>query len=93
MTKTTHTPGPWEWRHGAFPDEYRLAPGVLITEGADGTPWGDEIDRANAALIEAAPDMLAALEAALNEYEQAEDFAHPVAKSIRAAIAKAKGIK
>ena len=56
------TPGPWGWK----PDEdggvqWCLAPGVLLVEPGitDGTPDGDSIDRANAALISAAPDLAA----------------------------------
>lgn len=39
-----------------------MVPGVLETESKDGTPWGDEIDCANARLIAAAPELFEALE-------------------------------
>lgn len=52
-----YTPGPWNWVKGDKYDVHRLAPGILLSVGADGTPWGDEIDRANARLIAAAPTM------------------------------------
>jgi hypothetical protein len=60
-----HTPGPWAWKVGvdAGQRQYRLSPGVLVTDDTDGTPWGDEIDQANARLTVAAPDLLAALKA------------------------------
>ena len=57
------TEGPWEWKNDDQPHiKYRLAPGVLITDYESGTPWGDEIDRANARLISQAPVMAEALE-------------------------------
>jgi hypothetical protein len=49
----THTPTPWEWRNDQTYNkgQWSIMPGVLIVEGTDGTPDGDEIDRANAAFI------------------------------------------
>ncbi|MTJ81767.1 MAG: hypothetical protein F8N37_12215 [Telmatospirillum sp.] len=107
-----HTPGPWCI---TGEDEYASGcPFVEISSGEDGTSlfhvtaWAvadvdrgitDE-DRANARLIAAAPEMLAALELAL-EYWALEYWAHrqqryknrlPVwVQTARAAIAKAKG--
>ena len=54
-----HTPGPWFWqRQGCdFSTSFSLSPGVLITEESDGTPGGDTIDQANAALTAAAPTL------------------------------------
>jgi hypothetical protein len=72
---------------------YRLAPGVLITTATDGTPWGDEIDKANARLIAAAPEILDALKAS-NEKLETLLFAgkgHPLIAANLAAIAKAEG--
>lgn len=43
------TPRPWEWTKEE--GYWFLSPGVLICDGTDGSPEGDEIDRANAALI------------------------------------------
>lgn len=57
MSETTYTKGPWEWRIDKN-DTVSLEPGVLITDYTDGTPWGDKIDKANARLIAAAPDLL-----------------------------------
>lgn len=55
---TTWTEGPWTWeRDGTHAESYSLSPGVLLTSLPDGTPWGDEIDQANARLIAAAPEM------------------------------------
>ena len=54
-----HTPGPWAWNHDEA-GQWFLSPGVLIADTDNGTPGGDEIDRANAALIAAAPELLEA---------------------------------
>lgn len=98
-----HTKGPWKAR--VNPDGGRLS-----VEGADGTavvagcgccdsPWTDKAHaEANARLIAAAPDLLAACKALL-QFEDAEigesggeleDSMRAVAM-IRAAIAKAEG--
>jgi hypothetical protein len=65
MTDFTHirellakaTPGPWEWRTDQFQPhvehQWTISPGVLAADYSNGTPGGDEIDRANAALITA----------------------------------------
>jgi hypothetical protein len=98
MSDTPWTKGPWHWRYEEGP-QWRLAPGILLVEGGmtDGTPMGDAVDRANASLIAAAPDMAEALEVAIDlidgdmtglEWKQAcRDFV----ASARAIIAKAKG--
>jgi len=45
------TDRPWEWRAEEW-DEWgpvwSLGPGVLLADGPDGTPDGDEIDQADA---------------------------------------------
>lgn len=63
------TPGPWDWSRTALePDSlaWSIQPGILIADGNDGTPGGDEIDRANAlgivALVNAAEPMLDEIE-------------------------------
>jgi len=87
----THTPGPWEWKD----DEkkvfgyYRIAPGVLLTSETDGTPWGDEIDKANARLITAAPELLRMLKVAQLWLDMDGRFDM---QGINAAIAKAEGV-
>lgn len=55
--------GPWEWTEEIIGRHvyHSLGPGVLITNETDGTPWGDTIDQANAALIASAPSLAAAL--------------------------------
>ena len=51
--------GPWEWSEETICRQvyHFLGPGVLVTTETDGTPWGDTIDKTNAALIAAAPDL------------------------------------
>lgn len=63
MTETKFTPGPWKWQRQNEQEwpSYDLSPGVLTKDTADGTPWGDEIDRANAHMIAAAPDLYGAV--------------------------------
>lgn len=70
MGEVKHTKGPWEWKDDDREKfgHYRLHPGILATDLSDGTPWGDEIDRANARLIAAAPDLLVALSGLLERY-------------------------
>jgi hypothetical protein len=100
MSTQAHTPGPWRiesvgdetleiWAHP------RIAVGQLY--GQNG-PNESDIVRANAHLIAAAPDMLAALKAAqqrLNESGTGEmgliDTIHAVHALIVPAIAKAEG--
>ena len=86
-TTTTHTPGPW---HIDNETDYRIyvesSFGVIAKVG----PFAeiDDEDKANARLIAAAPDLLAACEEAY-AFLSAEDLAW--LPSLRAAIAKAKG--
>ena len=82
---TTHTPGPWRLMnsdkevYGAFEDDGR---GWRVADLA----WSTTNWRANARLIAAAPELLAALE----EMMYYDDGGHRGDKA-RAAIAKAKG--
>jgi hypothetical protein len=95
--ETKHTPGPWlvtkdRWgalcvnNHDAFASEFPVA----AVNGA-----GDEEKAANARLIAAAPDLIAALTFMLADYEEAyggDEKDEPVAMSAaRAALAKAQG--
>lgn len=64
------TEGPWEWREETEPLHMRtLSPGVLVLDNDPGCggPWGDNIDRANAAFIAHART---ALPQALDEIER-----------------------
>lgn len=89
MSNATHTPGPWNVSRHATPD-YAPQFGIYAGESARdlATVTGDNA-AADAALIEAAPDLLAACEALLNCIDPARDWKE--AKAARAAIAKAKG--
>lgn len=96
---TKHTPGPWTM-HPRFDDgaEVRaLAPvawcGVASTHGASGNQSIDAAEaRANARLIAAAPDLLAALEdIARGDYSDPLCMRTPEQRA-REAIAKAKGV-
>ena len=99
-----HTPGPWEMYayvvHGSADGELRIgkegdaddiAPIAIVGEDDAG-----ELNRANARLIAAAPDLLAALEDAVatvaGMYDPADDDdpAPRALASWRAAIAKAR---
>lgn len=93
-----HTPGPWhlakETTRGQFVRDYRIrdkADGLIATLGP--------VDQdANAALIAAAPDLLAALEAldfcldsTTPEMQRAMALIRPAREQAKAAIAKARG--
>ena len=76
-----HTPGPWTAREPNGPGMgWRVGPAWLGE-----APWSEETS-ANARLIAAAPDMLAALELLLPYLEDCR-----MDSEARAAIAKAKG--
>ena len=90
---TAHTPGPWETDEGQHDVPYQ---NICITHGLNHICelWMDDApveefnreQRANARLIAAAPDLLAALQ---NMVRVADSLAHVGAA--RAAIAKATG--
>ena len=103
MTERKWTPGPWVWRYedGGHmeADQWFLSPGVLMADGTDGTPSGDSIDRANARLIAAAPEMYEALEQARDTIlelinarnSEAEGSDEDWVGGINATLAKARG--
>jgi hypothetical protein len=89
-TQTTHTPGPWSTRpiHGNPQSFYLAAPsGELMAEIWATTHLRDDVLYANAKLIAAAPELLAALQH-LMRYDFGDSEG---AKEARAAIAKATG--
>jgi len=95
--KAKFTPGPWKWREDAVEEDgstmRTLAPGVLILDDMGGGPWGDEVDRANARLIAAAPDLYEALRNLLSAAE-AHIFStecQAQRDAARAALSKAEG--
>lgn len=63
--KNKHTPGPWKWDFDPQAHMHVLTPGVLRTYLTCGTIHGGSVDRKNALLIAAAPDLLEALEEAV----------------------------
>jgi hypothetical protein len=82
----THTPAPWHYETGD--DGAVVYTGFTIAKiPIDGSDW-----QSNAHLIAAAPDLLAALEAALEavEYYDEREGAGCLLDQARAAIAKAK---
>ena len=91
-----HTPGPW-WVEGGDPNAAQGAdqwPNIHAdgyeVVGAQGLYGDYDTDMANARLIAAAPDLLAALMMVLDD-PQALDGRPRTAECVRAAIAKATG--
>lgn len=95
---TTHTPGPWATSKGAY-GALHVGPATLAHPGRDRALYSTQRGRdllaqraADAALIETAPDMLAALQALLGVAETIDDDTIcAVLDNARAVIAKAKG--
>lgn len=97
-----HTPGPWRWY-----DELVLAGGdgriglCVIARSSGGFPFDTNPENeANAHLISAAPDLLAACEKLVTEYDEAKAElavhgfvmnSHHSTEICRAAIVKSKG--
>lgn len=85
---TTHTPGPWTHHAGAYFDTITAANGTVIVSA--------EIDAANAPLIAAAPELLAALKAVTYELgticnRRLTTDEQIALEAARAVIAKAEG--
>lgn len=91
-----HTPGPWKivdaWNDHMV--EGQNGEEIIWQDGPHDTPT---INKANACLIAAAPDLLEALYAMLsytadlNANQGFDEYDHAAVKNARAAIAKAKG--
>lgn len=86
-----HTPGPWE---PSFPDDqtsvwsHAFAPPVFICN------CGEKNEEANALLIAAAPDLLAALKLVASQLTTIDNIANEEAcEAVKAAIAKATATK
>lgn len=97
MTNYGHTPGPWTYNLYKPGSKYQ---NPAVTDKAHNgivmEVWGQgkECAEANARLIAAAPDLLAACEAALiriKEYEIVNDYHHPLVRQLERAIDMAKG--
>jgi len=94
--KAKHTPGPWETRHtpACAKEGYYKIIARLNTQDVIGR-WPahtnpDDSDKANAALIAAAPELMNACQMAVNEMPGNEQ-GQKIASMLRAAIAKAEG--
>lgn len=92
---SAHTPGPWEWVKG---NEVRRGLSMKFLKGADNQGFahtvglGEPLDTANARLIAAAPDLLAALKAVCAADDRKSLVALvDVLPAARAAITKAEG--
>lgn len=97
MTTPQHTPGPWVISITGNPTVYAADPiiGPLVASVHDGrngfgSKESKETSRANATLITAAPDMLAALEELVDIAEQ-RGYQPDWLINAHAAIAKARG--
>ena len=102
MTEPKFTPGPWEFLEADDPNgEYNACRPLTISGGGDDLANIYSADDAtvditrdaaiaNARLIAAAPDLLAALKLVRN-WGRVEDLAQSEVASIDAAIAKAEG--
>ena len=97
MKISPHTSGPW-----AVSDAFIVAPdatgehpdiyiATIAEEDDEGRVVSFEEQRANAALIIAAPDLLKALEAIHAHLENNDSARHIMLELSRASIAKAKG--
>ena len=91
MSNARHTPGPWfvsDRPHSYGREVSAGSPGGQVIAGGNGAPWPDLFEQqANAKLIAAAPDLLAALQGVLRVADRKTDEFD----AARAAIAKATG--
>ena len=99
MTEPKHTPGPWAVEHRYScemirrPMQRGMGVGSPLESGHIAQTIGDSgTDTANAFLIAAAPDLLAACEALADRFYDLDlDTHEPCWVNAKAAIAKAKG--
>ena len=96
MSITKHTPGPWRVESGPYYRAIRVDGEVI----ADVRQIGRSFNESNARLLAAAPELLAALEMAVQHYDEwasadlsdyLDEARLPWLAPARAAIAKAKG--
>lgn len=95
----THTPGPWRvnlhhtktsaGRNYGFVMADGIVPIAAVTLGVEGV--AEDEGRANAALIAAAPDLLAALQLVWDTYGFDPSIDSAIWQTVRAAIARATG--
>lgn len=98
-TQTNHTPGPWVINYHAGLNEYIIGPGKGLHIAPVLAGSGRPDAKANATLMAAAPDLLAALEA-LTPLAHDMHISHQMGKfdswaidAAEAAIAKARGLE
>lgn len=96
MEKLTHTPGPWKFKDEIFANRrYVRIYGSDLVNVTDLNTYPSIPVEANARLIAAAPDLLAALEEMAAVFGWQSPNANPAVDTAiaaaRAAIAKAKG--
>ena len=84
--RTQHTPGPWTVDHDAVSHN---GAHIAFAIGHDGDDYATQC--ANARLVAAAPDLLAALQEILDAEEGVGETDRPHMIRARAAIAKATG--
>lgn len=97
--KAAHTPGPWRVGDAGFtvfgPKREAPSPVRIATMPGIGTPIPTDAVRANARLIAAAPDLLAACEDAAESLARLPDvdgaWRATCLAQLRAAIARARG--
>lgn len=96
-TKAAHTPGPWQalihrgGRERTYPLVVSMAPGHDEMDEDAICEVTSMLRQADARLIAAAPELLAACEASLGIIQSAGPAAREVLKRVEAAIAKAVG--
>lgn len=98
MSGAKHTPGPWSVDHD-HPNPVIVTDDLYIAEVMDdcwdesraGAGDPDAEQRANASLIAAAPDLLAACEATIAAFESCQLYDKCPLGLLKSAVAKAKG--
>ena len=96
---TQHTPGPWDLEEGSYGEEIWLGgtgAGMIVVNGwVNGGCMDDPVQwaklQADARLIAAAPDLLAACVEFVRKVDAGEARSTKSAEQMRAAIAKATG--
>ncbi len=96
--KTQHTPGPWVASpaiRSGFTIDAKCDPWLIVTTSDEEGRYGSIETEANARLIAAAPELLAALQVVLRDYTAVHDIGdvemQPALYQARAAITKATG--
>lgn len=80
---------PWKWvQHEVDPErpQWSIHPGILIADETDGTPGGDEYDKANAAYLIAAVNALPALIAEVRRLREEVEAAEAQRDEAREAL-------